>query len=293
MIRIALILFVLPMTAVANDPFACVDPDIADAFLGYWHESRPQYSTSVPADFFDTKLPATFELVGSKSSDSNVTVVYKSRQSAEAALASSMKAMEDAGWKDFTLSYRASLGGFRSQSVPTSASMCHDSYPGEMNIIAKQSSGRTFVSFAVYHQDRSRKCSDLTPSPDMQDRIPLKKYLPILNIPANAKLTRNGSGGGGDEYSAYIVVSTTVSRDELLRHFDDQIRDQLWLADTGWSGNSSLGSVWSKTGTNNDALVGELRIAEASIGVFNVRFTVSSVDPGNYYSGTSRSSGTN
>ena len=108
-------------------------------------------------------------------------------------------------------------------------------------------------------------------------------------MPANAKLSRNSSGGGGDEYSAYIVVSTTMSRDELLRHFDDQILDQLWLADTGWSGNSSSGSVWSETGTNNDALIGELRVAEASIGVFNVRFTVSSVDPDNYYGGTSRS----
>lgn len=293
--RSALILFALPIAAVAGDPFECVDPDVADAFLGYWHESRPEYSTSVPADSLNLSLPPMFELVGSKRGDYGITVVYKSRTDPQASFSSSITAMEDAGWKDFSRVYTRMRGGFQAESKPKSATMCHDDSPKRIDISVKEISGTTLVSFYSDRriQIQSQSCSELMSESMVRDRIPLKAQLPKLKIPADAKLSRNSSGGGGDGYSAYIVVATTMSRDELLRHFDDQIRDQLWIADTSWSGKSTLGSIWSKTGTKNDALVGELRIAEASTGVFNVRFTVSSVHPDNYYGGHSTTIGTN
>ncbi len=118
----------------------------------------------------------------------------------------------------------------------------------------------------------------------------LHKYLPVLQVPAKAKASNIGSGGGGDEYSAHVVVSSTMGRAELMSYFDDTIRDQQWVPDAGWSGSTSSGSVWTKTDEDSKGMVGVLRIADAAADIYNVRFTVSSIDPGKHFSGSSSSS---
>lgn len=83
------------------------------------------------------------------------------------------------------------------------------------------------------------------------------------------------------------IPITALRRSELMRYFDDQIRDQEWGYDSGWNGATTSGSVWIKTVSDGTELVGMLRITQASDEVFNIRFTVVTVDPAKHYSGRS------
>lgn len=95
----------------------------------------------------------------------------------------------------------------------------------------------------------------------------------------------NGSGGGGDEYSADLVISTGMSPDALLQYFGDQLREQGWMPDSAWSGRVTSGTLWTSTDSNEKLLSGTLRVAQASAEVFHVRFTIVSLAPENYFSG--------
>ena len=56
--RITLFCLMLPAAAFGDDPFACVDPDFADAFLGNAYFGRPTYSTDVPAALTGLQVPS-------------------------------------------------------------------------------------------------------------------------------------------------------------------------------------------------------------------------------------------
>ncbi len=70
----------------ADDPFSCVDPDVADAFLGNTFQGASQYSTLIPDGFTTLNVPAGSSLVGSRVSNSITTVVYKTSMDAATAL---------------------------------------------------------------------------------------------------------------------------------------------------------------------------------------------------------------
>ena len=289
--RFALILFVIPISAFAEDPFACVDPDVADAFLGRWNQARPTYSSSVPAAFLNTELPANLELIGSSVSGSMTIVVYKSNTNPDKAVASTMEALKNAGWKNLSESHYQRRGGFQVGPKPVSTALCHDSKAGSISVVAKEGSNGTLLSLVAYRQNNPQTCDEQSSKSRMHHHGPeLHKYLPVLQVPAKAKASNIGSGGGGDEYSAHVVVSSTMGRAELMSYFDDRIRDQQWVPDAGWSGSTSSGSVWTKTDEDSKAMVGVLRIADAAADIYNIRFTVSSIDPGKHFSGSSSSS---
>ena len=116
MIRRCLVLLFLPLAAFADDPFACVDTDVLDAFVGDWYSSA-QYSTELPPEAASLAVSPRFELVGSMKAGSDTKIVYKSGQEPGAALVSSIELLESAGWKDQG-SEHGFVRGFRSASAP-------------------------------------------------------------------------------------------------------------------------------------------------------------------------------
>jgi hypothetical protein len=287
MIRYALISLILPIAAFADDPFACVDSRVVDAFVNHWHEEAPRYSTSLPAKAAALNLPADLEFVGSKLSGSNMTVAYTSDQPTKVAFASSLESLEAAGWKP--LSEHNWHGGFQTRAVPMSSTLCHGSEPESMSVTAKEHPESALLLISLYAQESHSQVCRRSAEPRTWI-TPLQKYLPILDTPAGARASRNGSGGGDDEYSANITLSTTMSRDDLLQYFDDQIRAQGWVADSGWSGSSTVGTVWTRPDPKGQPLIGTMRIATARDGVFHARFTVISMEPDNLFEGHSSSS---
>src|SRR5690606_10415196 len=96
----ALFLLLLPVAGFAADPLACVDPAFINAFLESGQGESTRFSTELPAEAARLHLPAEFELVGSKSSESYVTVAYRSGENVATALSSSVESLKRAGWKD-------------------------------------------------------------------------------------------------------------------------------------------------------------------------------------------------
>ena len=58
--RFVLLILAVSTASLADDPFACVDPDVAEAFLGGWSRGLPTYSTAVPDNFPELNVPDRF-----------------------------------------------------------------------------------------------------------------------------------------------------------------------------------------------------------------------------------------
>tara|TARA_R110000787_G_scaffold4177_2_gene16152 strand:+ start:1534 stop:1791 length:258 start_codon:yes stop_codon:yes gene_type:complete len=64
--RLILACLILPFTALADDPFACVDPEFKTAFLGSGYQGTSECSTELPDAFDGLRVTDTFDLVGSE-----------------------------------------------------------------------------------------------------------------------------------------------------------------------------------------------------------------------------------
>lgn len=286
MMHRALILLFLPFPALAADPFACVDPDIVDAFIGNPYAEPARYSTELAAEAASLPLPADLELVGSMTRGANVTVAYTSERDADAALSGSVESLKGAGWTEPEADPGNPFSrGFRGGSAPSTTVLCRQAEPGALSIQARNRSGDALLTFSLHRHEERTPCA-AEPVAARLLEISLQRYIPSLQVPEGAEVRHNGSGGSNDEYRTSVVISTTLSRDGLLRHFDDQVRAQGWTADSGWSGGMTAGTVWTRNDANDRPLVGTMRIAEASDGVFNARFSVMSVAPADDFAGS-------
>lgn len=275
----ALILLLLPFAAQADDPFACVDPDVVDAFLDSQYVESARYSTGLPAEAPDLPLPAELELVGSRATDSHFSIAYRFDGNAEVALSNSLESLKHAGWTDASTGGGGYQKGFRGGAVTRSTILCHQSEPGPLNIEAWGRARDALLEVSLFRHPVGHLCAA---APVTSSPVP-ELYLPDLELPQGAGMQRSRTEGGGEEYSAVVVVSTTLSPGALLRHFDEQIRTQGWTADSAWSGDRTVGSVWTRDDPRGQPVIGTLRIAEVSSGVLNARFTVISLVPHSRY----------
>tara|TARA_R110000787_G_scaffold4177_2_gene16153 strand:+ start:1977 stop:2291 length:315 start_codon:yes stop_codon:yes gene_type:complete len=80
-------------------------------------------------------------------------------------------------------------------------------------------------------------CDDLEAQANSigRQRTNMCEDLPVLNLPNNIQSSNGGMGGRGNEYHSDVVVSTEMSRANLMSYLNDQIRDQGWIFDTSWS----------------------------------------------------------
>jgi hypothetical protein len=277
--RLAGVFLVVTSHAFAStDPFECVDPDVAAAFLGSWHQDQPAFSTTIPEDFVTLSVPDGFVVVGSQSSSSHRSVVYKTDEDDPAtAMSNSLDALRKDGWALVEQNLRGGFAGFQTHTRPSTRVVCRDSDPGVMNVTSAERAGETLISFGIYAQHASQTCADMSEKHGaLLGRMSLSEHMPSLTLPSGAKTTEMGMGGSGDEMSSRVIVHSNHSREELLGVLGEQVRNQDWRYDSGWSGSVSSGSVWSLS--NEDGpIVGVLRITEASSAVFNIRFSMSPV----------------
>lgn len=282
--RITLFCLMLPAAAFGDDPFACVDPDFADAFLGNAYFGRPTYSTDVPAAFTGLQVPESFSLIGSEISSHTVRVIYKTDASAEAAVSAAVDRIAGSEWRNLSDLMQMPRGGFQTRAIPRMARLCRDKEPGLLSINASDAQGQTHLSFSISNYGEGQTCSALQTQSTMQGRYQMNFWdkLPQLNLPADTQSTSAGMGGGGNEYHSDIIVSSGMSRNILVGYLGDQIRDQGWTFDTGWSGNFSAGSIWSKTSPEDATLIGILHAYGESPDTYRVRFAISPAKTGSF-----------
>ncbi len=261
----------------AEDPFSCVDPDVADAFLGNSYQGRGEYSTSIPDRFAALSVPSGLSLVGSQTVDSMTTVIYKARMNADAAFDAAVGEMAKAGWTESEQQHRPVTGGFQIRSRPTATVLCQDDEVGALSVIAADKSGQTFVSY-VQHS-ASQSCGAAPPAAVRHNPSEMMRLVPTLRLPEGAKASNSGMGGNGHEVGSHVDISGAVGRSDLLSYFENQIRDQEWEFQTGWSSHNSSGSVWVLDTVEDGMLIGMLHLFDSGVDPIRVRFSVNPADP--------------
>lgn len=264
-------------SAYADDPFACVDPDVADAFLGDSYRGRGEYSTSIPHGFADLNVPSGLSLVGSQTVDSMTTVVYKANMGTDQALNAGVAAMAETGWTENVQQHRQVRGGFQAGSRPTATVLCNDDYSDALSIITADKAGQTFVSY-VQHA-ASQSCGVAEPAPIRHNPSEMMRLVPTLHLPAGAKASDTGMGGNGHQVSSRVDITGALGRSDLLSFFENQIRDHEWEFQTSWSSHHSSGSVWALDTVDDGLLIGTLHLFDSGADPIRVRFSVTPADP--------------
>jgi hypothetical protein len=274
---ISLMMLAISAASYAEDPFSCVDPDVADAFLGNSYQERGEYSTTIPGGFVPLVVPGGLSLVGSQTAGSMTTVVYKTKMDAEPALHAAVGAMAQSGWVENEARQWGVSGGFQTSSRPMVTVLCHDDEPGALSITAIDKSGRTFVSYVRHSADQS--CADAPAAPRHFDPSEMMRLVPALKLPKGTKATNAGMGGNGNEVGSHVDISGAMGRSELQNFFEDQIRNQGWEFQTGWSSHISSGSVWTLDSAADGVLIGTLHLFDSGADPVRVRFSVNPADP--------------
>lgn len=272
------LMLAIATAAYADDPFACVDPDVADAFLGDPYRGRGEYSTIVPDGFVDLSLPAGWTLIGSQAFDAMTTVTFKTSMDRERAFTASVAAMARSGWAEIGQQYPGATGGFQTGTHPILVTvLCSDDLSRALSVIAAERSDQTFVSY-VQHPD-PRSCGAKVQEEPRYDPSELMRLVPSLKLPVDVRATNTGTGGNGNQVSSHVDVFGAVSRSDLSNFLENQIRDQGWESQTSWSSHHSSGSVWALDTVDDGLLIGTLLLFDSGLEPIRVRFSVTPADP--------------
>lgn len=265
-------------SAYADDPFACVDPDVARAFLGDPYRERGEYSTAIPDDFIDLDLPAGFSLIGSQIFESTTTVIFKSNMGRDRALGSALDAMTGSGWAENEQRHWGVTSGFQTSNRPTAAEvLCNDDIDGALSIISSEKSGQTFISYA--YRPTSQSCDTKESTQFRHNPSEMMRLLPRLMLPEDTMATNLGRGGTGHQAYSHVDVSGKVGRSDLASFFENQIRTQDWEFQTSWSSHHSSGSVWALDTVDDGLLIGTLHLFDSGADPIRVRFSATPADP--------------
>ena len=283
--RLILLSLIFPVSAFADDPFACVDKEFTDAFLGNAYFGRPTYSTELPDVFGELPVPDFLSLIGSEFSSHSIRAIYSTDTAAEEAVSAAVEEISGDEWRNLPDAMQMRSRGFQNPAVPRMARLCRDIEPGLLSINASESGGRTYLSVSLTNYSNGQTCADLEAQSDGRSyRGPLDymEDLPDLTLPDDAQTAGTGQGGNGNEYYSQVIVNTAMSRDSLVSFLGDQIRDQGWVYDTTWSGNLSAGTIWSKSPPDEETLIGILHAYGEKPGTYHVRFGVSTAKTGTF-----------
>ena len=161
------------------------------------------------------------------------------------------------------------------------ASFCRDTDTDftNLSVIVSEQSGQTLVSLEQYTQKTMHSCADSTRASARHSPHGLIVRLPILDLPDDVKASNVVLGVNGDVVSSRVDISISISREELVSYFGDQIRDQNWVFQAGWSSNLSWGSVWAQNTSDDGILIGTLHVYDAGTDPIRVRFSIDPADP--------------
>jgi len=275
--RACFLILAMAHTAYADDPFACVAPDVAAAFLGNDFRGKSSYSTSVPEDFMELRVPSELSLIGSRTFALGARVVYKTDMPKRRAFETAVDAMLAAGWSEDERQRRGMRGGFRPSAAPANATLCKEGYDGALAIMAADKSGQTMVSYFAH--PNAHACGAEARTLARHDPSELMNLLPTLALPKGVEIENTEMGGSGDEVSSTVDVSGASGRADLAGFFENQIREQGWTHQTGWTSQNSSGSVWYLDSPKNGLLIATLHLFDTGADPIRVRFSVSPADP--------------
>lgn len=126
--RIVSMILFIPIVALADDPFACVSPEVMAAFLPGYPEPY-EYSTELPTGFVEHAAPSSSKLIGSQVGRSHAVVVYAVDDDRSGAVDEITNSIIEQGWRDVGEQDDRPQGGFQTALNPNQRQLCHDDGP--------------------------------------------------------------------------------------------------------------------------------------------------------------------
>lgn len=264
-------------SASSDDLISCVDRDVRASFFhgSYEYNDNPKSREQILLSQLED--PQAFRLVGNFTSRDFQTIGFAT----DLDIASAEKAMVDSLAK---LGFRIAVKnkeketnrerfGFRIPALKRHepVSMCNSNHDGANIRTRKTPSGVSVTVRFGGGRCYDRKLRDIT-NGEMANI-----FLPNLTLPPEAVITggHGGPSGGLTHASSSVRFRTSLGATEVHSRFKDQLIEQGWAFDTGWGGESILGSTWSQVRDEGELkLIGILEVRK-SLDSFHAKISVS------------------
>ena len=273
-----------------EDLLACVDPDVRQGLLSLMPGGGAVVTRTVPDELAGLAQSEELEFIGSSVSDYQTFVAYKSALPANDAMDAASAMLREAGWTEFAVP-GAPGGGFVTGVQPQFDMFCRDN--AMLNVMGRAIDDTAYVRLSVIPSPAGAfPCDEPTVAQGrVVTRTPggagLFEHLPTLALseditPLNSGLALVGNMGSfsGTDRSASseIEVESANSAQDLVEHFAQQLEEQGWARDTGWNGDFSSGSSWTRTPTAELELAGLLDVVALGGSGYRASYRVSSLE---------------
>ena len=236
---------VLWHSALAGDPLACMDPDVARTLLATPAEGSLRITRERPADFPVVPLPDEFELIGSRTSSFASTVAFRSLLSVPEAKTRLASLLTRDGWERLGEHTRSDGGGFLVRELipqPESMMFCSDDAGNLTAYFAQSATGPTYVALWAPLRERPNPCES---NRNAEKFEALRTYqMPALYLPEDGFGYPEVGSAGRDEETSTAYLNSDRTMPGLLEFFARQLADQDWRQEGQWSDPILSGSAW-------------------------------------------------
>lgn len=282
-----LILFV-PGASAQEDLLACVDQDVRAGLLPAMTEATTVVSRDFP-EFLSGLAPSDdLEFIGSSVAPFETVAAYKTGLATGDAFAAAAGLLREAGWSALEIESPFS-GGFVTsvQPLPQFGTFCQDDR--NMHVMAAEVQGTTYVRLSLWPDAEFGPCEEMPGGQDSFGFGPtgesdLYSHMPTLVLPEQATVLNPYGGyiigagefpGTGRSTGTEIELETDLSAQTMVEHYGQQLEDQGWRLDTGWSGEYSSGSTWTRSPDEGPELAGLLDMTALAGTGYRASFRIS------------------
>lgn len=263
-----------------EDLLACVNPDVRASFLELNFGQGGTITREMPEQFSDFSESADFEFVASSDSSYGTSAAFKTGLNQVESMDAAVAILEAAGWADPGMPMGPG-GGFVTEFRPQFRMLCREN---EMvNVMVHTSGESRFLRLNSSQDPTGITCDRMVSggAMPMPRSAEVARHLPSLTLPEGvepmggrgALIASGGFSGGSDrEMSFATTLDTDQPAENLFDHFEPQLQDQGWIRESEWSGESSSGSTWTATPTDEMELSGLLEIVALSESGYYVSF---------------------
>lgn len=285
---LAMVLYATGSSA-QEDLLACVDPDVRLGLLSSLPGVGVLLTRTVPDELAGLVQSENLEFIASSVSDSRILAAYRSVLATDEAMDTASAMLGEAGWSEFSVGVPPS-GGFVTSVRPQLDMFCRDD--AMLNVMGSATDDTTYLRITVTLTPGGVPCGELTGAggritAQSAAGASLFEHLPTLALsdeitPLNSVMPTiarfGGFSGTGRSASTEIELEAALSAQDLIEHFGQQLEEQGWTRDSGWTGTNSSGSSWTHAPTAELGLAGLLDVVALGVSTYRASFRVSSLE---------------
>ncbi len=258
------------------------------------HQPEPQTFPGVPDNFPEFEIPQAFTVMGGTALYGTRRLMLETRLTPAEAVSALSSAILSAGFSDFrSLAGRALNEFIVSEKTRYQRRFCRDDVAyltleitpsRNMSEVTLSSIGGESMSHFVSYLDEAERARAPGFSIDRGERRAMMQLAPVLDIPANATVTRPPVVGNPST-SIYTYVTdadftSEMNIDQLFQLFNDQIKDQSWALDSQSIGSFGGSSSWLSYPLDGYPVYVDFNIVQLSESEYSLRMRVTRLGGG-------------